>query len=220
MINVVDYENGANTHVKKISGIPTKNLGYVTPCLGSARSNKKSEHKENYNEENSEDDDELMDTNDRLVKDALEFAFGSNSPKNHSRNKNLDYRIPSKIGHTQEEQMGDLFRKYKLEENRSQQKYLATQSDDQDNAILENYENYSFLKGNNGYLNSVGEIKSKISNGNLSSINNDNKNAWQVMDTSAIEVNQSHDFDEFDDVLNSLTKNFKQREGKKSKAAF
>lgn len=41
------------------------------------------------------------------------------------------------------------------------------------------------------------------------------------MDTSAIEVNESHDSDEFDDVLNTLDKGFKQREGKnKKKNAF
>lgn len=34
-------------------------------------------------------------------------------------------------------------------------------------------------------------------------------------DTSAIEANQSQDYDEFDDVLNTLDKGFKQREVKK-----
>lgn len=37
-----------------------------------------------------------------------------------------------------------------------------------------------------------------------------------MVDTSAIELNQSHDYDEFDDILNSLNKGFMQRKTKKA----
>ena len=57
---------------------------------------------------------------------------------------------------------------------------------------------------------------SKTSNNNLIHIV-DGKHSLKMVDTSAIELNQSHDYDEFDDILNSLNKGFRQRKTKKSK---
>ena len=98
---------------------------------------------------------------------------------------------------------------------------LATQSDNNGSDGLEDYDNYSFLKGTLPSTLSKRGFGNKASTSNLSNIN-DAKSGWgMAMDTSAIEVNQSHDYDEFDDVLNTLDKGFKQREGKnKKKNAF
>lgn len=98
--------------------------------------------------------------------------------------------------------------------------FIVTQSDNFGSDGLDDYDNYSFLKGTLPNTSSKRGFGNKASTSNLSNIN-DGKNGWGIaMDTSAIEVNQSQDYDEFDDVLNTLDKGFKQREGKKKKNAF
>lgn len=76
------------------------------------------------------------------------------------------------------------------------------------------------MKGTNGYYASRGGLKNKASASNISTLNDNKSGLGIMMDTSAIEANQSQDYDEFDDVLNSLTKGFRQREHKKSKMVY
>lgn len=216
MIKIVDYANGVNQNFDPKSKLKfeIKKKGYITPSLGSARDTKHFEFNQNYDEEDEmeipEHEDELMSYNNQLVEDAKAFIFGKHSPKNHSRNKNLDYEKVKQNFATQGVDESDA--SFGLITSQNYHRRLVTESDQFGSDGLDNYNNYSFLKGTNGHARNP---TSKISNGVLSSYGESKPGFVMATDTSAIDMNQSHDYDEFDDILNTLDKGFKQRKTNK-----
>lgn len=160
-------------------------------------------------------EDEIISYNNQVLENARAFLTGSQSPAKHSRNKQLEYDLPNKILMTQGNQDDTSFKYEKLEKSRNGVRRIGTEEDEAQHDGLEDYDNYSFLKGtNHGHTFSKRGYASRVSNSNVSN-NDPNKGFNLATDTSAIEVNQSQDYDEFDDVLNTLDKGFKQREVKR-----
>jgi hypothetical protein len=207
MIKIVDYNERVNTHFDPKSRLnyDIKKKGYITPSLGSTKGTKHFEFNANYDEEMEipEHEDELMSYNNQLVEDAKAFIFGKHSPKHQSRNKNLEFDQNKHNFATQGNEESPVF----PPKSRNTIKRLVTESDQFGSDGLDNYDNYSFLRGNHEHIRN---LTSKNSNG-LSN-NGENKLGFAMAtETSAIDCNQSQDFDEFDDILNTLDKGFKQR---------
>ena len=122
---IVDYANGLNTHFGLNHDFNIKTKGYITPSLGSARSTKHFEFKENYEDhiEIPENEDEYY--NNQMVEDAKAFAFGLRSPHDASRNKKLDFNIPGKLLMTQGDEDDASFRQKPFDKCRNHQRRIG-----------------------------------------------------------------------------------------------
>lgn len=124
-MTLVDYANGMNNHFGLKPNFDIKVKGYITPSLGSARSPRHFEFKENYEDHIEIPENEEEYYNNQMVEDAKAFAFGSRSPHDASRNKKLDFNIPSKILMTQGDEDDASFRQKPFDRSRNHQRRMG-----------------------------------------------------------------------------------------------